>query len=204
MSTAPNQRRYTLAEYFAREKDSPTKHELYQGEIFAMAGASPRHNRIATNILAQLHRLLEGGPCEVFGSDQRIRIDAADLSTYPDVSVNCGGVQVDKVDRYAATNPRLIVEVLSKSTENYDRGPKFELYQHLESFAEYVVVYQTEPRIIHYTRQDDGTWNYKLLVGDQETLRLHSLEGELPLAAIYRNVAFGPETDDTPETPRPR
>jgi Uma2 family endonuclease len=204
MSTAPDRRRVSLSDYVTAEQYAASKHEFYQGEIFAMAGASPRHNRIATNIVALLHRILEGGPCEVFGSDQRIWIEGADLSTYPDASVICGGVQVDDVDHYAATNPRVIVEVLSKSTENYDRGPKFELYQHLGSFAEYVVVYQTEPRIIHYTRQDDGTWNYKLLIGEQETLRLHSLEGELPLASIYRNVAFGPETDDTPEVPRPR
>jgi Uma2 family endonuclease len=204
MSTAPHNRRTSLQEYLEWEERSGGKHEFYQGQIFAMAGASPRHNRITTNIVALLHRLLEGGPCEVFGSDQRIRIDEPDLSTYPDASVICGGVQVDRVDRHAATNPRLIVEVLSKSTENYDRGPKFELYQHIESFTEYVVVYQTEPRIIHYTRQDDGTWTYKLLVGEQETLRLHSLEGELPFATIYRNVAFGPEMDDAPEPPRPR
>ena len=203
MSTAPK-RRFTLAEYLALEKDSPTKHEFCQGEIFAMAGASPRHNRIAGNFFARLHQLLEGTPCEPFNSDQRIRIEAVDLSTYPDISVVCGELQLAKDDRQAITNPRLIVEVLSKSTENYDRGPKFELYQHVQSFAEYVVVYQTEPRIIHYTRQDDGPWTYKLLIGDQETLRLHSLEGELPLAAIYRNVAFGPETDDAPEVPRPR
>jgi Uma2 family endonuclease len=204
MSTASDRRRVSLSDYVTAEQYVASKHEFYQGEIFAMAGASPRHNRIAGNIFARLHQLLEGTRCEPFTSDQRIRIEEVDLSTYPDVSVVCGELQIGTEDVQAITNPRLIVEVLSKSTENYDRGPKFELYQHLDSFAEYVVVYQTEPRIIHYTRQDDGTWNYKLLVGEQETLRLHSLEGELPLATIYRNVAFGPETGDTPEPPRPR
>lgn len=204
MSTASHQRRTSLKEYVEWEERSGAKHEYYQGQIFAMAGASPRHNRIAGNIFARLHQLLQGTKCEPFASDQRIRIDVVDLSTYPDISVICGELQLSKDDPRAITNPLLIVEVLSKSTENYDRGPKFELYQKLESFAEYVVVYQTEPRIIHYTRQEGGVWSYKLLAGEQETLRLHSLEGELPFAAIYRNVAFGPETDDTPEPPRPR
>src|SRR5262245_12741923 len=136
MSTAPSKRRTTLQEYLEWEERSGGKHEFYQGQIFAMAGASPRHNRISTNIVGLLHRLLEGGTCEVFGSDQRIRIDAVNLSTYPDVSVICGGLVLSKDDVRAITNPRVIFEVLSKSTENYDRGPKFELYQHLDSLEE--------------------------------------------------------------------
>jgi Uma2 family endonuclease len=196
MSTVPDRRRFSLAEYLSWEERSGGKHEFYRGEVFAMAGASTRHNRIAASILGQLYHLLQNGPCEVFGSDQRIRINAVDLSTYPDISVICGSVKVDAVDRHGATNPRVLVEVLSKSTENYDRGRKFEFYQRLESFAEYVVVYQDEPKIIHYVRQDDGSWTYKLLVGEQEQLRLESIDCELPFAAIYRNVEFGPETED--------
>jgi len=195
MSFAPDRRRMPLAEYLVWEERSGGKHEYYRGETFAMAGALPRHNRIARNILVRLDQLLAGGPCEVFGSDQRIRIAPVDLSTYPDVSVICDGLNVDPVDRHAATNPRVIVEVLSKSTENYDRGPKFEFYQRLASFAEYVVVYQEEPKIIHYVRQDDGTWTYKLLVGADEQLRLDSVNCELPFSAIYRNIEFGPETE---------
>ena len=203
MSTVPDRRRMSLAEYLSWEERSGGKHEFYRGEVFAMAGASTRHNRIAGNIFARLHQLLENRPCEPFGSDQRIRINAVDLSTYPDVSVICGGVKVDAVDRHGVTNPRVIVEVLSKSTENYDRGRKFEFYQHLESFAEYVVVYQDEPKIIHYVRQDDRSWTYKLLVGDQEQLRLQSNDCNLPFTAIYRNVEFGPETESDAEPPRP-
>lgn len=196
MSTAPDRRRMSLAEYLSWEERSGGKHEFYRGEIFAMAGASPRHNRIARNILSRIDQLLEGGPCEPFGSDQRIRIATVDLSTYPDVSVICDGVKVDPVDRHAATNPRVLVEVLSQSTENYDRGREFEFYQHLKSLAEYVVVYQDEPKVIHYVRQDDGRWTYTLLVGESETLRLESVACELTFSAIYRNVEFGPEGED--------
>jgi len=202
MSTVPERRRLSLAEYLLWEERSGGKHEFYRGDVFAMAGASTRHNRIAGNIFARLHQLLEDRECEPFGSDQRIRIGPIDLSTYPDVSVICGGVDVDAVDRHGATNPRVIVEVLSKSTENYDRGRKFEFYQHLESFAEYVVVYQDEPKVIHYVRQNDGSWSYKLLVGEQEQLRLESIDCELSFAAIYRNVEFGPEQDGEAEPPR--
>jgi Uma2 family endonuclease len=200
MSTAPENRRTPLEEYLLWEERSGSRHEFYRGRIYAMAGASPRHNRIAKNILTRLDQLLEGHECEPFGSDQRIRLAAVDLSTYPDVSVVCGGLQMDAVDRHAITNPRVIVEVLSKSTENYDRGPKFELYQKLVSFVEYVVVYQTEARAIHYVRHDDGTWSYRLLTGIDETLRLESISCELPFAAIYRNVNFGPEEDERGET----
>jgi len=202
MSTVLEKRRMSLQEYLDWEERSGGKHEFYRGEIFAMAGTTIAHNRIAGNIYARLHQLLEGRECEPFGSDLRIRINAVDLSTYPDVSVVCGEPKTDAVDRHAVTNPRLIVEVLSKSTENYDRGPKFELYQKLASFVEYVVVYQTEAKVIHYIRHDDGTWSYRLLIGIDETLRLESISCELPFSAIYRNVKFGPEEEDLAAAPQ--
>jgi Uma2 family endonuclease len=195
MSTAPQQRRISLNEYLEREERSVTRHEFYRGQIFAMAGASPRHNRIAGNIFARLHQLLEGTNCEAFASDQRIRIEAVDLSTYPDVSVVCDGLELSAGDVRAIINPRVIVEVLSKTTENYDRGPKFELYQHLDSLQEYLLVSQEDARIAQYARQDDGTWRYKLVVGVEATLEIESLNLRLPLAMIYRNVEFGPEEE---------
>jgi Uma2 family endonuclease len=197
MSTAPDFRRFTLREYFDWEETQTTKHEFYRGEVFAMAGASLPHIRISRNILTQLTQQLEGRECEAFGSDLRVRVDAVDLSTYPDITIVCGEPKIDPVDRHAITNPRVIFEVLSKSTENYDRGDKFEFYQHLESFREYVVVSQKEPRIVHYVRQDDGAWKYRLLPGMNETLRLETVGCELPFAMIYRNVEFGPEAEDT-------
>ncbi len=197
MPTAPDFRRLSLREYFDWEDTQVTKHEYYRGEVFAMAGATLSHNRIAGNIFARLHQQLEGRECEPFGSDLRVRVNEVDLSTYPDITIVCGEPKTDRVDRHAITNPRVIFEVLSKSTENYDRGKKFELYQHLETFREYVVVYQNEARIIHYVRQDDNTWRYRLLAGPSETLRLETVPCELPFPGIYRNVEFGPEPDET-------
>jgi Uma2 family endonuclease len=196
MSTAPDPHRMSLREYVLWEETSGGKHEFYRGEIFGMAGSTIPHNRISRNVIVGLTRQLEGRECEAFGSDLRIRINAVDLSTYPDVSVVCGEPKIDDVDRHAITNPRVIVEVLSKSTENYDRGRKFEFYQHLESFAEYVVVYQSEARIIHYVRQNDRAWRYRLLAGMSETLRLESIGCELSFDVIYRNVEFGSEVDE--------
>lgn len=205
MSTASDHRRVSLEEYLALENPSETKHEYYRGEIFAMAGATFTHNRIFSNLFPRLANLLEGKPCEVFGSDLRIRIDAADLTTYPDMLVVCDGPQMHPIDDRAVTNPRLIIEILSKSTENYDRGAKFELYQSLESFCEYVLIYQNEAKAIHYVRQDDGRWAYQLVVGLESQLDLESIGVAIPLAVIYRNIELKPEIDDPAKAPpRPR
>jgi len=203
MSTAPDSRRVSLEEYLVLENASETKHEYYRGEIFGMAGASLTHNRIYSNLFSRLANSLEGQPCEVFGSDLRIRIDAADLTTYPDIIVVCDGPKVHPIDDRAVTNPRLIVEILSKSTENYDRGAKFELYQSLKSFSEYVLVYQTQAKAIHYVRQQDETWSYRLIVGMESKLELESIECSIPFSAIYRNVEFQPEVDEPARLPRP-
>jgi Uma2 family endonuclease len=193
MSTAPTRRRITVAEYVARERDSLEKHEYYRGEVLAMAGASPRHNRIAGNIFAKLYQQLEGKPCHPYGSDQRIRIEEADLSTYLDVSVICGKMEVSPADTIAATNPAVVFEVLSKSTESYDRGPKFELYQQAPTLRQYVIVEQAAAMIVTYDRDEDGTWRYKLLVGMEQTLELPAIGCRLALAEVYRDVEFGPE-----------
>jgi Uma2 family endonuclease len=184
MSTAPDHRRVSFAEYLVWEERSETKHEYYRGEIFAMAGATANHNRISGNIYAYLHGALEGKPCEPFGSDMRLRIDAVDLSTYPDVSVVCGGLKMDSVDKNAIVNPRVIFEVLSESTKNYDTGQKFEFYQRLESLTEYILVEQSEAKAIQYIRQGDGTWEYRLIVGKDSLLVLDSIGCEIPLKSI--------------------
>lgn len=196
MSTAPDRLKMALRDYVTWEQTQERRHMFYRGELFAMAGGTIRHNIITGNIYGRLHQLLAGRDCRPFGSDQRIRINGDDLSTYPDVSVVCGGIESDPVDRHAIVNPRVIFEVLSKSTENFDRGKKFESYQHLESLREYVVVYQNDARIIHYAREDDGTWRYRLLAGANERLILSSIGTQLSFEAIYREVQFGPELDD--------
>jgi Uma2 family endonuclease len=195
MSTAST-RRFTLEEYLALEETSVERHEFYNGEIFAMAGGSPRHNRIASNCFAALHSKLLGGPCEPFPSDQRIRISKIGISTYANVSVFCDGLKTAPEDRQAGTNPRVIIEVLSPSTENYDRGQKFLFYQNLDSLQEYVLISQDEPRIDHYIKQDTGSWWLKMVIGLEETLPLPSLKIEFALRDIYERVQFGSEPED--------
>jgi len=193
MSTAPSKRHFTIAEYLAIEQDSPTKHEYYRGEIFAMAGAAIRHNDISGNIYHTLRNLLKGKDRRPYASDQRISIQRADLYTYSDTAVICGPVQRDQEDRQAATNPVVIFEVLSQSTEKYDRGAKWEFYQQLDSLRAYVLVAQDEPKVTLYFRSEGGAWRYTLITGLEAALELEPIGCKLPLREIYDNVVFGPE-----------
>jgi Uma2 family endonuclease len=191
--SAVQDRRYTVEEYLAREKVAPSKSEFYRGQIFAMSGGTPRHNTIGGNIFASLRGRLRGTPCRPFNSDQRIRIPANGLSTYPDVSVVCGELQLDAQDREAINNPRVIFEVLSKSTESYDRGKKFDLYRQLESLGEYILVAQEEPQVERFVRQEDGSWLLTVFKGLEAVLEISALYCLLPLSEIYEDVTFGPE-----------
>lgn len=190
MSAIPNPR-YTLEEYLARERVAEEKSEFYRGEIFAMAGGSPRLNTISLNIASALKAKLRAGSCRSFGSDQRLRIPANGLSTYPDVTVVCGELQYDEIDTDAIVNPRLLCEVLSPSTEDYCRGRKFVLYRQLESLREYVIVAQEEPLIEHHVLQENGSWLLTIHKGRGLQFELASLGCSLSFAEIYEDVDFG-------------
>ena len=196
MSAMPEPR-YTVEEYLARERVAPHKSEYYRGQIFAMAGGTPRHNTTGGNIFARLRGLLRGTPCRPYNSDQRIRIPANGLSTYPDVSVVCGELQLDAQDRESIVNPRVIFEVLSKSTENYDRGKKFDLYRQLDSLREYILVAQDEPHVERFVRQEDGSWLLTVFKEMEAVLELPTLACVLPLSEIYEDVTFGLEEDSS-------
>jgi Uma2 family endonuclease len=187
--------RYTLQEYFAREEVADYRSEYYRGEIFAMSGGSIRHNTICANTIAGLKSRLRGSTCRAFTSDQRIRVPADDFDTYPDVSVTCGEIELDTIDRHAIVNPRLLVEVLSPSTESYNRGKKFDLYRDAESLREYILVSQDEPLVERFIKQTDGSWNLVVYKGLEATLELPSISCSIPLAEIYEDVTFGPEGD---------
>jgi len=152
--------RYTYEEYLAYERDSEMKHEFEAGEIFAMAGGSPRHSALASRISAALENTRPAG-CTAFQSDMRIRVLATGKATYPDASMVCGAIELDAADRSGTTitNPTLLVEVLSPSTEEVDRGSKWRDYQLIPSLQEYVLVNQV-PRIEIYRRNASGSWDY--------------------------------------------
>jgi Uma2 family endonuclease len=153
--------RYTYAEYLAYERDSALKHDFDDGEIRAMAGGSRRHNALASRISAALEAARKPG-CVAFQSDQRIRVIATGRATYPDASMVCGPIEGDPSDPAGSTitNPTLLVEVLSPSTEQDDRGAKWQHCQLIPSLVEYVLVSQAEPRIERYRRLPSGGWEY--------------------------------------------
>lgn len=189
--------RHSVSEYLRMERDSLEKHEFDDGEILAMAGATPKHVRIASNLIGELHSRLKSKPCQPYGSDLRIAMMPGRRHAYPDISIICGPLDFDPADerRETATNARAIVEVLSPSTERYDRTRKFDAYRRMETFQEYVLVAQDIPRIETFFRQADGTWAFDAFSGIEAVTKLRSIEVNLPLAEVYAGVEFPPAAE---------
>lgn len=182
------QKRYTPEEYLALERAAQCKSEYYAGDIFAMAGASRWHNLIVTNVLRELSLQLKGRPCTTYPSDMRVKVSATGLYTYPDVTVVCGEAEFEDNQQDTLLNPTLIVEVLSDSTEAYDRGGKFAHYRKLSSLMEYVLIAQTKPHIEHYVRQPDNRWLLSEADSLSDTVHLPSIDCRLALAEVYDKV----------------
>ncbi len=178
----------TPEEYLAAERQAAFKSEYFGGEVFAMAGASYAHNRIVANVIAELRRQLKRHDCTVVPSDLRLWIQSAEHYLYPDVTVVCGEPEFTDEHIDTLVNPRLIVEVLSKSTKDFDRGEKFTLYRTLPSFAEYILIAQDRHHAEHFVRQADGRWLLTDIDQTAEAISLVSIEGQLALAEIYDKV----------------
>ncbi len=178
--------RYTYAEYLAYERDSGLKHEYDDGEILAMAGGSRRHSALAARMVTALELGRKRG-CFAFQSDQKVRVLATGRATYPEASMACGEIEGDPADPSGATitNPTVIVEVLSPSTEHDDRGSKWQHYQLLPSLQEYVLVSQAEPRVERYRRLPSGSWEYQDLTAGEVTL---STGAVIELAKLYDDL----------------
>jgi Uma2 family endonuclease len=153
------------AEFLAWEREQPTRHEYYRDEVFAMAGGSLRHNALCSSLIAALHSELRPRGCAVLSSDQRVGVAGGERYVYPDVSVVCGPAALEAGTSDVLTNPTIVAEVLSASTEQYDRGLKWEGYQRLASLNDYLLVSQAEARIEHFRRGPDGSWVYRTAVG---------------------------------------
>ncbi len=182
--TAAMPMKLTPEEYLAWERAQPEKHAYYRGEVFAMAGGSEEHNLLVFNIIALLGVALRDRPCRGYPSDMRVRVVAADLYTYPDVTIVCGNRELDGD---TLLNPHVIFEVLSDSTEAYDRGRKFEHYRTIPSFKEYVLVSQHEVHVDHFVKQPDGSWLMRSR-GPGETIALASVGCALPVDEVYLKV----------------
>lgn len=177
----------SAGEYLAREKASSEKHTLWDGAVFAMAGASPRHNRVVAGLLRVLGVALLGNPCQPFASDQRIRIAGSERYVYPDATVICPPFEYDPLDEMTLLNPKLIAEVLSPTTEAFDRGDKFIAYRSIPSLTDYLLFSQEEPRVEHYARASDGSWRL-LTLGAGDTLSLAALAIQLEVSAVYAGI----------------
>ena len=179
---------FSLAEYFAQEEQAEDRSEFYEGEIFAMAGGTANHNLITINVTASLRDAVRNKPCKAFMADMRLLVKRRQLYTYPDVMVICGPLQYAPGRNDTVTNPVLIVEVLSPSTEAYDRGKKFEFYRTIDSLKEYVLVDQSRLYVERHRPLGLGRWEMTAFTAPEEALFLESVDVELTLGAIYDGV----------------
>ena len=178
----------TPQEYLAVEREAEFKSEYFNGEMFAMSGASRKHNLIVTNIVRELSQQFRGRPCEVYSSDMRVKVSATGLYTYPDSIVVCSEPKFEDAHVDTLLNPTLIVEVLSASTAAYDRGQKFAHYRGIESLSEYVLVSQDECKVEHFAKQSDRQWLQTVVQSLEAEINLDSIQGVLRLREIYDRV----------------
>jgi len=186
--------RFSSEEYLERERAAERKSELFDGQIYAMVGASKEHTRIVTRAASLLDTQLRGKTCEPFSQDMRVKINALGDYFYPDIAVACNGEWEDeKFD--TLLNPRVIIEVLSPSTASYDRDKKFKSYQNLPSITDYILVAQDEPRVEHFARQNDDSqsdsWLLRIAKGLDSQIEIESIGCVLKLAEIFERVPFG-------------
>jgi len=192
VSTQP-QTFLTPEQYLEIERKAEFRSEYYRGEMFAMSGASVVHNRLVLRVLRELANQLRNGPCEPFPSDMRVFVPATSLYTYPDAVVVCGEPRLADAHLDTLLNPSLLVEVLSPSTEAYDRGRKFEHYQSIESLREYLLVASDRIHADLYTREPDGRWFLTSASRLEDVVALRSVGCRLKLTDLYEKIDFSPQ-----------
>ena len=181
----------SVSEYLAIERQSEIRHEFLDGHVYAMAGESIAHSTICFNLAGIVYAQLTGTPCRGFSPNMKVRAGERGLYAYPDLMVACGEPAFQDERGDVLLNPTVIFEVLSRTTEAYDRGEKFERYRdHIETLRDYVLVSQDRPRVEHRHREPDGTWTSTELDGLAETLSLPSIDCRVPLADVYSRIAF--------------
>lgn len=180
----------TPEEYLALERQAARRHEYLQGQVLAMAGASERHNTVVVNTATLLVTQLRGRQCKAYASDMRVKVSATGLYTYPDLVVVCGAPQFDDAHQDTLLNPTLIAEVLSESTEAYDRGQKFAHYRSLPSLSDYLLISQDRPSIEHFQRQPGQQWLLTEVTGLDAVAFVPTITCKLSLAEVYNKVAF--------------
>ncbi len=184
--------KYTLEEYLELDRNSEARLEYWDGEIFDMSGVSPEHDQVESNLHFHLREKLRGKQCRIFLANTRIKVPSMPPYRYGDSSGLCGVPQYEVIGGIKSlTNPSIIIEVLSASTEAYDRGDKFTNYKSIPSLREYLLIAQHRPHVSHFVKQDDGSWNQREFNSLDEVVKLVSLECELSLMEIYEDLDFG-------------
>ncbi|MDI6791756.1 MAG: Uma2 family endonuclease [bacterium] len=178
----------TPEEYLAIERKAEYKSEYFTGEIFAMAGAGERHVTIVANTMFLLVSQLKGRPCKAYSNDLRVKVSPTGLYTYPDVVVVCGEALFEDEHKDTLLNPTVLIEVLSESTEAYDRGAKFEHYRTLESLSDYLLISQDKTKIEHFVRQPNDQWLFSDSPDIDGVMEISSIKCKLPLAEVYDKV----------------
>ena len=192
MSAIPKTK-LTPEEYLESERKSEERHEYFNGEIFAMSGAKRNHNKVATNVSGLIWQHLKGKDCESYSNDMRVFVPKTGLYTYPDLVVVCGEPKFKDNVFDTLLNPILLIEVLSDSTEGYDRGKKFQHYRSIESLREYVLISQDEARIEKYLKQGDGFWVLSEAFGLDAKIKLDAIDCEIALSEVFDKVNFSDE-----------
>lgn len=204
MSLPQERVRHSIEEYLALERESEERHEYLDGEIYEMAGESPAHGTICTNLTRIVSTELLGTPCQAFSKDTKVRSGPAlqsrrstkGLFSYPDLIVVCGEMKFHDEHRHVILNPKVIIEVLSPATEAFDRAVKWERYQTwLPDLSDYVMVSQNRPQIENFHRDEQGQWIYSRVSGPEGVVQLATIKCSLPLVGVYDRVVF-PEVDE--------
>ncbi len=196
MSAVPKPRKLTEAEYLRIERAAEYKSEFYDGEMFAMVGARYPHNRAKENLVGELFTRFKNGPCQTLSSDMRVKVRASGLYCYPDIVVVCDPPEFEDDRQDTLLNPRVVIEVLSASTERYDRTTKFASYQRVPSVQEYILVSPDEPLVERYVRQADGAWGRVAFAGLDAELLFATVPATVPLRDVYAGVEFPPPPAD--------
>ena len=199
---------FSVEEYLEIERQSEERHEYLDGVIYSMAGESPAHGTISTNLVATIHTQLSGTPCRVFSKDTKVLSGPTPrpgslegLFSYPDLVVVCGELKFHDEHHHVILNPTVIIEVSSPFTETFDRGEKWNRYQTwLPTLKDYLMVAQTRPQIEHYERQDNGRWQYTSVTDLEGTVDIASINCALKLADVYDRITFNPEEIEAPPT----
>jgi len=185
---AYGKKNFTVEEYLEFERSSLEKHEYYQGEIFAMSGTGLAHNLIFVNVLTRLAIDLKGNPCQPFGSDMRTHIPENTLFTYPDISIYCG--EINQLNEDTLLSPSVIIEILSPSTRNYDRGEKFKLYRDIPTLKEYILIDSKTIGVEAFRVNVQNRWELEEYRNADDKLSIRTVQLSIPLYEIYERVKF--------------